>query len=52
MRFLLLVVALVLFLLAGLSAAFDGVNLTENALVAFGLAAWVGAVLVAEPRPV
>ena len=48
MRTLLLVTALVLFILAGLSALADGVNLNESALSAFGLAAWVGSILAPE----
>lgn len=48
MRVLLLVVALVLFLLAGLSAVMDDVNVNELALTSFGLAAWVGSLLTPE----
>ena len=48
MRFFLLIVALVLFLLAGLSYVLDGVSLNEGALVAFGLASWVGSLVVPE----
>lgn len=50
MRLILLVVALVLFILAGISAAADGVSLPEGVLVDFGLAAWVAAIVVVEPR--
>lgn len=48
MSTLLRVAALVLLLLAGLSAVADGVTLNEAALVAFGLAAWVGSSLVPD----
>lgn len=48
MKLILLVSALVLFILAGLSAIADGVNLNEGGLVAFGLAAWVGSVLTPD----
>jgi hypothetical protein len=52
MRFLLLIISLVLFLLAGLSAVAKGVDLNEIALISFGLASYVAAILVTEPRPV
>ena len=40
------VAAVVLFILAALSAFLPGVNLNELALVAAGLACWVGSTLV------
>ena len=48
MRVTLLVTALVLFLLTGISAVSGDVNLNETALAAFGFAAWVGSILVPE----
>lgn len=50
MRTLILVVALALFLFAGVSATSGDVNLNEGALIGFGLAAFVGSFLVPD-RP-
>ena len=51
MSIILRVVALVLFLLAGISALSDSVNINEAALVAFGLAAWVASTFVSDNLP-
>lgn len=51
MSIVLRVVALVLFLLAGISAFTDSVNVNEFGLVALGLAAWVGSTLVGDRLP-
>jgi hypothetical protein len=44
------VAALVLFILAAISAFFDGININEFGLIAAGLACWVGSTLVADVR--
>lgn len=46
MKQLLLVLSVVLFVIAGLSAFLTGVNISEVGLIAFGLAAYAGKDLV------
>ena len=49
--FILRVVALALFIIAGISAFSTAVNVNETGFLAFGFAAWVGSTLVADaPR--
>ena len=50
MSLILRVAALVLFVLAALSAFTSGINLNESGLIAAGLACWVASTLVGDIR--